>query len=124
MQLKTKDQSFTILVEGAPYGTEASSLAYLFSQSVLKEHSIRGIFFYMEGIFNANRYTSPANDEFDLVVAWSELATKYNFPLLICEAAAQRRGVVPENLAYGFKIGTLSDFIELSSHSDKTVQFK
>ena len=93
--MQASNQIFTLLVEGAPYGTEASSLAYLFAQETLKKHNINGIFFYQNGVFNANHLTNPAADEFDLA-----------------------------NLASGYQIGSLSDLATLSLQSDKVVQFK
>jgi len=122
--MQASNQIFTLLVEGAPYGTEASSLAYLFVQETLKKHNINGIFFYQNGVFNANHLTNPAADEFDLVNSWSKLACKHGFKLIICSAAGERRGVIETNLASGYQIGSLSDLATLSLQSDKVVQFK
>ena len=93
--MQANSQIFTLVVEGAPYGSESSSLAYLFAEETVKEHSINGVFFYMEGVFNANSLTNPASDEFDLVNSWSRLADRAGFKLLICSAAGERRGVTP-----------------------------
>ncbi|MBS7784793.1 DsrE family protein, partial [Providencia thailandensis] len=39
-----------------------------FARSVLKEgHELLSIFFYREGVYNANQLTAPARDEFYLV---------------------------------------------------------
>jgi tRNA 2-thiouridine synthesizing protein D len=56
-------------------------------------HELASVFFYREGVYNANQFTSPASDEFDLVRAWQALNEKQGVELHICVAAALRRGV-------------------------------
>lgn len=115
---------FTLLVCGAPYGTEASSLAYLFAKEAIKKHSIRAVFFYEEGVLNASNGVSPANDEFNLVKAWIELAKEHMIRLVICETAGERRGIGQLSSKDAFEIGSLSDIASFSLRSDKLVQFR
>ena len=56
--------SFALLVCGAPYGSESASQAYLFARELLAQgHLLKKVFFYQEGVMNANMLTSPASDE-------------------------------------------------------------
>jgi len=113
---------------GPAYGTQASYCAYQFCLSLLRSgHKLQSIFFYADGTYNANVFTSPANDEFDIVNAWQILAKEYQVKLLVCIAAAQRRGIVNEeltcNIAVGFELVGLGELSENVSQSDRVIQF-
>ena len=65
---------FALMVTGPAYGTQQASSALQFAQALLKAgHELVSVFFYREGVYNANQFTSPASDEFDLVRAWQAL---------------------------------------------------
>ncbi|HFK4477643.1 TPA: sulfurtransferase complex subunit TusD [Citrobacter sedlakii] len=126
---------FAIMVTGPAYGTQQASSALQFAQALLEEgHTLSSVFFYREGVYNANQLTSPASDEFDLVRAWRQLHTQHGVALNICVAAALRRGVVDEceagrlgllsaNLQPGFTLSGLGALAEASLTCDRMVQF-
>lgn len=65
---------FAIVVTGPAYGTQQASSAFQFAQALIAEgHELSSVFFYREGVYNANQLTSPASDEFDLVRGWQQL---------------------------------------------------
>ncbi|WVD71408.1 sulfurtransferase complex subunit TusD [Orbus wheelerorum] len=120
--------NYTIIIMGPAYGTQASFCAYQFCLSLLNSnHQLQSIFFYADGTYNANNFTNPANDEFDIVNAWQKLAQKYQLKLSVCIAAAQRRGIVNEelnhNIAAGFELVGLGELSEKVSQSDRVIQF-
>lgn len=126
---------FAIVVTGPAYGTQQASSALQFAQAVLNEgHELSSIFFYQEGVYNANMLTSPASDEFDVVRAWQQLNQTQGVTLNICVAAALRRGIVDEtesarlglaaaNLQPGFILSGLGALAEASLTCDRVVQF-
>lgn len=126
---------FAIMVTGPAYGTQQASSALQFAQALIKEgHTLSSVFFYREGVYNANQLTSPASDEFDLVRAWQQMNTMHGVTLNICVAAALRRGVVDEteaarlglpsaNLQPGFTLSGLGALAEASLTCDRVVQF-
>lgn len=116
---------YTLVVLGPAYGTQSAYCAYQFAQALLlnTSHTIKNIFFYADGVYNGNRYTDPANDEFDLVSAWQELAKKYDLPLTICVAASLRRGITEENIADYFQLTGLGELTESITLSDRVIQF-
>lgn len=126
---------FSILVNEGPYTHEASDTAYQFAKAVLaKGHEIFRIFFYHDGVNNATRLTTPPQDDRNIVNRWSKLAQDNNLDLVVCVAAAQRRGIVDEgemkrngkdatNLAPGFRISGLGQLIEAGIQSDRLVVF-
>lgn len=126
---------FALLVTGPAYGTQQASSAWQFANALLAEgHELISIFFYREGVHNANQLTAPAGDEFDLVRAWQTLHADHNVALHICVAAALRRGVTDEteaqqlglagfNLQPGFTLSGLGALAEASLTCDRLVQF-
>lgn len=133
----TQDKmKFTIVVNGAPFGSQSASSAYQFTAAAITAgHSIVGVFFYQEGVLNANQLVSPASDEINLPDFWAELAKQYHFPLEVCVSASLRRGVLNEqeatqlalsqfNLKAPFVLSGLGQLAELSAHCDRLIQFK
>ncbi|MFK3663053.1 MULTISPECIES: sulfurtransferase complex subunit TusD [Enterobacterales] len=126
---------FALMVTGPAYGTQQASSALQFAQAVLAEgHELSSIFFYREGVYNANQLSAPASDEFDLVRAWQTLHEQQGVALHICVAAALRRGVTDEteakqlglagaNLQPGFNLSGLGALAEASLTCDRMVQF-
>ncbi|XKM13385.1 sulfurtransferase complex subunit TusD [Orbaceae bacterium ac157xtp] len=118
---------YTIVVTGSAYGTQSAFCAYQFCQALIEaKQKIEAIFFYQDGVYNANSFTSPANDEFNLVDAWQRFASLHKIPLTVCISAAQRRGVVSDldnNLATGFELTGLGELTEKIATSDRVIQF-
>lgn len=126
---------YTLLVTGPAYGTQQSSSAYQFALAVLANgHILDSVFFYREGVTNANQLTSPAGDEFDLVRAWQKLAEQHDVALNVCVAAALRRGIIDKqeaeqndqlhfNLQPGFSLSGLGSLAEAMMISDRVIQF-
>jgi len=126
---------FTILVTGPAYGTQQASSALQFARALLNAgHELISVFFYREGVYNANQLTAPASDEFDLVRAWQQLHTDHGVALEICVAAALRRGVTDEteaqqlglagaNLLPGFTLSGLGALAQAALTCDRMVQF-
>ncbi|CDL83450.1 sulfurtransferase complex subunit TusD [Xenorhabdus szentirmaii] len=127
--------SYCLLVTGPAYGTQQASTAYQFAQALIASgHKLHSVFFYRDGIQNANQLVAPANDEFDLVRAWQGLASQHSCSLFVCIAAALRRGVVDHqqasemnlptaNLAEGFELSGLGSLAEAMMLCDRVVQF-
>ncbi len=126
---------FTILVNEGPYQHQASDTAYQFTKAALeKGHEIFRVFFYNDGVNNATRLAVPPQDDRNITQNWTELAEKHGLDLVVCIAAAQRRGILDEdemkrqgkdahNLAPGFRISGLGQLIEGGIQSDRVVVF-
>lgn len=124
-----------IMINEGPYQHQASDSAYHFTKAALeKGHEIYRVFFYHDGVNNGTRLTTPPQDDRNVVSRWSELAQKYGLDLVVCVAAAQRRGIVDEgeakrngkdatNIAPGFRISGLGQLIEAGIQSDRLVVF-
>ena len=126
---------FAIQVNEGPYTHQASDSAYHFTKAVLAAgHEVFRVFFYHDGVNNATRLTTPPQDDRNIVNRWSKLAQGSELDLVVCVAAAQRRGIVDEgeakrngkdstNLAPGFRISGLGQLIEAGIQADRLVVF-
>ncbi len=126
---------FGILVNEGPYTHQASDTAYQFVKAALaKGHEIYRVFFYHDGVNNATRLTVPPQDDRNIVKRWSELAAQHKLDLVVCIAAAQRRGLMDkseakrngkdaDNIAPGFRISGLGQLIEAGIQADRLVVF-
>jgi len=125
----------SILVSEGPYTHQASDSAYRFTKAALdKGHEIFRVFFYHDGVNNGTRFTVPPQDDRNLQKLWSELAEQHNLDMVVCIAAAQRRGIMDENeakrqgidgnnIAPGFRISGLGQLIEAGIQADRLVTF-
>jgi tRNA 2-thiouridine synthesizing protein D len=124
-----------VLVNEGPYQHQSSDSALQFVRAALKKgHEIFRVFFYHDGVNNGTRFTVPPQDDRNLVDGWSEIGTEHGVDLVVCIAAAQRRGILDENeakrqgkdgnnIAPGFRISGLGQLIEAGIQSDRLVVF-
>ncbi len=126
---------FTLVVHSAPYQSASANNALRFARAVLETgHQIHRVFFYREGVHNASALASPPRDEQNLPAEWRELAKEHDLDLVVCIAAAVRRGILNKeeakryekkaaNLKKGFELSGLGQLIEASVVSDRVVTF-
>jgi tRNA 2-thiouridine synthesizing protein D len=115
---------FGILVNEGPFTHQASDTAYRFCVAALdKGHEIMRVFFYHDGVNNANKLSEPQSDDRDLVTLWSELGKQHDIELVVCVAAGLRRGIKNEVLADGFVISGLGQLVEAGIESDRLMVF-
>lgn len=127
--------SLSLLVLSAPFDSQASYSAYRFAEAALKQDTkIDRIFFYQSGIHNASNLACTPRDEFDLYTAWQALKQAYELDLVVCIAAAARRGLVNEaeqkrhqkssfNMAPEFELSGLGQLVEAIASSGKLITF-
>jgi tRNA 2-thiouridine synthesizing protein D len=125
----------SILVNEGPYQHQAADSAIQFTKAALeKGHDIYRVFFYNDGVNNGTRFGVPPQDDRNITEQWTELAKKHDLDLVVCIAAAQRRGILDENeakrqgkdgdnIADGFRISGLGQLIEAGIQSDRLVIF-
>ena len=113
-----------ILVNEGPFTHQTSDSAYQFASAALKKgHEITRVFFYHDGVNNSNKLSEPQSDDRNLVQLWSEMAANNGVELIVCVAAALRRGIKDEILAPGFQISGLGQLIETGIEADRLVVF-
>jgi tRNA 2-thiouridine synthesizing protein D len=127
---------FNVLVTGALYSSQSGYSALQFCQSaVAAGHAISQVFFYQDGVQQANSLSMPLSDEFEPVSAWASFSQEHGVDLVVCVSAAERRGVMSDeqakefakghgDLHSAFSIAGLGALHEASLDSDRTVTFK
>ena len=123
------------MVSEGPYTHQASDTAFNFTRAALEAgHEIFRIFFYHDGVYNGTRMTIPPQDDRHVVNRWSELAEQHGLDMVVCVAAAQRRGILDadeakrngkdgDNIAPGFRISGLGQLIEAGIEADRLLVF-
>ena len=126
---------FGILVNEGPYQHQASDSAYLFAKAAIEEgHKIFRVFFYHDGVNNGTRLATPPQDDRNITKEWSALAKNHGIDLVVCVAAAQRRGILDkgeaerngkdsDNIEEGFRISGLGQLVEAGIQSDRLITF-
>jgi len=126
---------FGIVVSEGPYTHQASDSAYNFAKAALENgHEVPRVFFYHDGVNVGTRLSVPPQDERNIQQNWTALAREHGVDLVICIAAAQRRGLLDENeatrqgkdannIAEGFRISGLGQLIEMGIQTDRLVMF-
>lgn len=128
--------TLNILVLGALYNSQSAYSAWRFASAAVKAgHEVSQVFFYQDAVTQANRLSHPLSDEFDSVSSWQQFAQSSNTKLIVCIAAAERRGIMNDdiasefkaykgNLADGFEIAGLGAWQQATLASDRTITFK
>ena len=126
---------YTIMVNEGPYQHQSADTALQFTRAALeKGHEIFRVFFYHDGVNNGTRLSVPPADDRLIQKSWTELAEKHGLDMVICIAAAQRRGLMDadeakrqgldaNNIAPGFRISGLGQLVEGGIQSDRLVVF-
>lgn len=126
---------YAILVNEGPYTHQAADTAYQFIKAAIeKGHEIYRVFFYHDGVHNGTRLAVPPSDDRNITELWSQLAKEHGVDLVICIAAAQRRGVLDateaerqgkdaHNIAPGFRISGLGQLVEAGIQADRLLTF-
>jgi tRNA 2-thiouridine synthesizing protein D len=115
---------FGILINEGPFTHQASDSAYRFAVAVLaRGHEIYRVFFYNDGVYNCNKLSEPQTDDRNLVTLWSNLGKEHGLDLVVCVAAALRRGIKDEIVEEGFRISGLGQLVEAGIQADRLVVF-
>jgi tRNA 2-thiouridine synthesizing protein D len=114
---------FGILVQEGPYNHQASDSAFNFIEAALaKGHEITGVFFYNDGVINATKLMDIPADDRHISKRWSELGAK-GIQMIVCVAAAKRRGINADVLIDNARIDGLGQLSELCIDSDRLITF-
>ncbi|WP_226596397.1 sulfurtransferase complex subunit TusD [Marinobacter nauticus] len=127
--------SYTLVITGAPWATQAPHTALSFAQALLKAgHRIDRVFLYGDGVHLASALSAPPSDEQHWPRLWSEFLSGNNITAVACIASALRRGIVDKteqaryeltasNLRAPFEIAGLGEWVEGNLKSNRVLYF-
>ncbi len=125
---------FALFITAAP-DQEAAFQAWRFAEAAVTEgHTLLRVFFAGAAVAHGNRLNTPGRDETGLTRRWQELQARHSLDLVICVAAALKRGVLDDdnarrweqsqaNLASGFVISGLGQLAEAQLLADRLITF-
>lgn len=126
---------FSIVVYAAPASSQAASSAFQFTRSLLSEgHEIYRLFFFSDGVHNANKLSVYGQDEVNLPAEWDKLINNYELDSVVCVSSAIKRGILNTEEAHRYELdGTtlfesseiagLGQLVDAALQSDRLVQF-
>jgi tRNA 2-thiouridine synthesizing protein D len=126
---------FSIIVSCSSLSPGARSALKFIDSSLKLGHTINRVFFYQDGVLNANALSVLPQDEISLTAQWQKLREQHNIELIVCVAASLRRGVIDNaeakryqkagsNLVDGFELSGLGQLVDATLVSDRVITFK
>jgi tRNA 2-thiouridine synthesizing protein D len=125
----------SVLVTRSPVSRQSAQSALSFCAAALASgHTLYRVFFYEDGVHTGNALTVAPQDERNLNTAWSEFIQQHQLDAVICVASALKRGILNNseatryqkpavNLAAGFEISGLGQWVDACLNSDRVVSF-
>ena len=126
---------FGILINEGPFTHQAADTAYQFAKAAIAGgHEVFRVFFYHDGVNVASDYAVPPQDDRNVTDNWVKLAEANNIDMVVCIAAAQRRGLLDaneaqrqgkrgDNIAPVFRISGLGQLVEAGIECDRLLTF-
>lgn len=126
---------FSLAIYAPPYSSQASNSAFRFATEAVRQgHQIYRIFFYSDGVYNASDLHIPPQDEPNLPQRWARLANDHAIDVVVCVAAALRRGILDNqeaeryeksvsNIQSEFTLSGLGQLVDATVHSDRLITF-
>ena len=112
-----------ILLKEGPYNHQAADSAYQFAKAAIKRgHEVESVFLYNDGVINASKLADPPQDDRDIYQRWSELGAE-GVTILVCIAAAKRRGISDEVLIENASITGLGVLTDIAIRADRLLTF-
>lgn len=125
---------FSILVTAPPQGPGAVTALRTLAAVRRSEHHLHCVFLYGEGVHLASRLTAGDGESTRAQRQWQALVADSGMVVQVCSGAAQRRGIVDDteaararpdggNLAPGFRLTGLGDWVDALARSDRVIHF-
>ncbi|MBU7030959.1 MAG: DsrE family protein [Theionarchaea archaeon] len=107
-----------VLVSG-PYHHEAVDTVIHFTEAALqKGHTIEGIFLFMDGVYNINKYVKPTGER-NVIEMLDSLGERV--PITACAACGQFRGMKKEFSTKTMRLGGLGNLVTLAQTCDRVI---
>lgn len=125
----------SVMVTGSPFTTQSAQTALSFcAAAIAAGHQLYRVFFYEDGVHVGGNLSISPQDERNLNADWSQFVQEHQLDAVICVASALKRGVLNEdeakryekpayNLADGFDLSGLGQWVDACIHSDRVVSF-
>lgn len=117
--------SFILMLHAPAWSHQSVLTACQFANTAIRRgNKVKAVFLYQGAVLNASDSLEISSDELNGQQHLIELHETHGVPLMLCVTAAEKRGLSESQIANGFKIAGLAELAELSTETDKVVQFK
>ena len=125
----------SLMVASSPASQQSAQTALSFCRAALAAgHKIYRVFFYEDGVQTGSALTVNAQDERNPNADWAALIQEHQIDAVVCVASALKRGILDAgeaaryekpaaNLAEGFDISGLGQWVDACLNSDRVVSF-
>ncbi|WP_371372212.1 sulfurtransferase complex subunit TusD [Thalassotalea aquiviva] len=120
---------YALVVSTAPTDNKTNTALEIAKSLIASGHRINGVFFYQQGVLNANTNIQVPSDEVNLLNEWVAFHQNSQTPLHLCISAAEKRGLsdstdtpLQHNIHQAFTISGLGELAVLTNGADKVVQ--
>lgn len=125
---------FSILVTASPQRPGAVTALRTVQALCRSDHQLYRVFLYGDAVQLADRFAAYGSRSDSAQQQWQAWVVDAKQPVRVCVGAALRRGVADEaearraglddaNLAPGFQLTGLGDWVDALSHSERVVHF-
>ena len=89
-------KTILVLITSSPFSTANCLSGFHYCEAALDAGHRVNVFFYGDGVLNSNAFNSPSSDEINLRHRWQALTKNNDLQLIVCNTAANRRGIQSE----------------------------
>jgi tRNA 2-thiouridine synthesizing protein D len=126
---------FSLVIYTSQTAGQSEQSALRFARNALQQgHTIHRIFFYGNSVTNISNLKITPRDEIDINDQWLEITKNTETDLVVCIAAAVKRGILDQqeakrhqksaaNLKEGFCLSGLGQLADAIIHSDRVITF-
>ena len=117
-------QTITIIVNGAPYGTEGPYNACRLAAALTSaaHGALVKVFLMSDGVFAAKRGQSVPEGYYNAEKMLADLIAK-GVAVRLCGTCCKARGMTSEDVTEGATIGTMIELAKWVTESDKVISF-
>ena len=125
----------SLLILSEPYSSQSSLSALKYAKAAIEAgHGITRVFFYNNGVHTGSSIQTPQQDEINVQQEWKSLALEHKLDLVICIAAALKRGNLTldeanrydreqYNIETPFELSGLGQLLDAQLNSDQMITF-
>ncbi|PID44717.1 MAG: sulfurtransferase complex subunit TusD [Proteobacteria bacterium] len=126
---------YSIVINQSGNQSDSPFTALAFARELINQkHDIYRVFLYRQAVEIANDYQQLSTDETDIQAQWKLFSQEHEIDVVVCIAAALRRGVVDENEARRydkrgnnctdhFELSGLGQLVDAVAQSDRVISF-
>ena len=126
---------FSLVVSTSPASSQSAMTAYQFARAAVSQgHEIYRVFFYGDGVLNANSLSISPQDETNLPQAWHNFLANNEIDSVACVSSALVRGILSSqeskrhkmadmSLCASTQIAGLGQLVDAALQSDRLVSF-